>query len=203
MRIRHLITTSIVCLSVAFAAVAAAPLYGADGLYSVRECRVENRTCRPHPAAYQSVHDIDFRNFAVHLEGENKQVGLSNGHYADDVSRVDLKEVHYLPPNSAGAEHVLLVMSEERTAANPTGEWIAQVLQFSKQQWTVIQEFTVDLYNDAHPAFAHAFDESTKTLLMQFDHLGGAHECGNAAGSRTVKYRWNGSHLRLLPLAQN
>jgi hypothetical protein len=203
MRIHHLITTSIVRLSIALAVVAAAPLYGADGLYSVRECLVENRTCRPHPAANQSVRDIDFRNFAVHLEGENKQVGLSNGHYADDVSHVDLKEVHYLPPNSAGAEHVLLVLSEERTAANPSGEWIAQVLQFSKQQWTVIQEFSADLHNEAHPAFTHAFDESTKTLVMQFDHLGDAHECGNATGSCTVRYRWNGIRLGFLPPARD
>jgi hypothetical protein len=198
MRIRHLITTSIVCLWISFSTT---PLRAVDGLYSLWEC-LENRTCHNYPAGYQSVRDIDFRNFSIHLGLESRDIRLSGGHYQDDLGRVDLTEVHYLTqPNSTGVEYVLLVLSEGRT--NPRWEWIVQVLQFSKQRWSVIQEFSVDLYKTEHPAFAHTFDESTKTLLMQFDHLGDAHECGNATGSCTVKYRWNGIRLGSLPPARD
>jgi hypothetical protein len=200
MRIRHLITTSIVCLSIT---VAAARLRAADGLYSIWEC-LENRTCHNYPAAYQSVRDIDFRNFSIRLAGETKDVRLSNGHYADEAGRVDLIAVHYLPPNSAGEEHVLLELTGQGTESTPHAEWIAQVLQFSKHQWTVIQQFSADPHNPDHPAFSHAFDESTKTLVLRFDRLADEHQCGAATGSCAVNYKWNGSRLFHLPsLRQN
>src|SRR6266581_3606536 len=96
------------------------------------------------------------------------------------------------------------MLSVQHRQANPGAEWIAQVLQFSKQQWTVIQEFSADVHNTAHPSFAHAFDDSTKTLLMRFDHLADEHQCGTATGSCTVNFRWNGNRFDHLPgLTQN
>src|SRR5215470_17423921 len=133
--------------SLAFAASVAV---GGDGLYSVRSC--VNRTCTLYPVAYQSAREIDFRNFPIHLiEQRYKEFLLNNGHYQDQLGSIDLKEVHYLPSNSAGTEYVLLMLSETR--GNPHNEWIAQVLQFSKQQWTVADEFAVDLHNEAHSSF--------------------------------------------------
>jgi hypothetical protein len=197
MRVRTLILASILPLTISFAASAA------DGLYSIWEC-LENHTCHVRPAAYQSVRDIDFRNFAIHLEMEVKEIRLTNGHYEDSDQRADLKDVRYLPPlNAAGAEFVLLVLSRQRKAANPGDEWIAQVLEFSKQQSFVIQEFSVDLHNAAHSTFAHAFDEARKTLLMRFDGQPDAHACGSATDRCTVTYKWSGSRFRYLPLTQN
>jgi hypothetical protein len=97
----------------------------------------------------------------------------------------------------------MLVLSRQRNAANPRNEWIAQVLEFSKQQSFVIQEFSVDLHNAAQPSFAHAFDEATKTLLMRFEGLPDAHACGAATDRCTINYKWNGSRFRFLPLTQN
>jgi hypothetical protein len=74
---------------------------------------------------------------------------------------------------------------------------------FSKQQSFVIQEFSVDLYNAAHASFADAFDEATKTLLMRFDGLQDAHDCGTGTIECTVNYECNGSRFRYSPVTQN
>jgi len=119
---------------------------------------------------------------------------MANSH----LGRVDLMEVHYLPANSAVAEHVLLVLSEQRTGSNPGAEWIAQVLEFSKQQWKVIQQFDADLHNATHRSFSHTFDESTKTFVLRFDGLQDAHRCGTATDSCSLSYKWDGSRFRFV-----
>lgn len=189
---RNLLAILLIAALSSLALAASAP-YGGDGLYSVRSC--VNRTCTLYPVAYQSVREIDFRNFPIHLiEQQYKQFLLNNGHYQDELSSLDLTEVHYLPSNSAGTEYVLLVLSEGR--GNPHEEWIAQLLRFSKQQWTVDEEFAVDLHNEAHRSFAHAFEDSTKTLAIRFDRLADEHQCGTATGSCTMHFKWDGNSFR-------
>jgi hypothetical protein len=175
-----------------------------DGFFTGREC-IENRVCNVYPSEYQSLQDIDFRSFPIHLlEGKYSEYRLSNGHYQDHIGSFDLTEIHYLPSNSADAAYVLLVLMEKRSnPRDPAEIWIAQVLQFSKQQWQVVQEFSVALHNRNHPFFAHVFDESTKTLAMRFEGLRDEHDCGTAMDRCTFNYNWNGGRFRYSPPAHN
>jgi hypothetical protein len=191
MRIHPLITASVACLAISFTAS------GADPLYSIREC-LENKTCHVRPAAYQSVREIDYRNFAIRLEGEAIDVRLSNGYYQDGSERFLLTEVHYLtPPNTSGSEYVLLMLVETWTERSP--RWIAQVVKFSNQQSQVIQEFTTDWYKGDQPMFTHDFEGPTKTLRLSFAHgLPGKEDRCSPTGC-SVTYKWNGERLQSVP----
>jgi hypothetical protein len=152
-----------------------------------------------YSGVYRSIHEVDFRDFTLHIFDAKKAPGLifklRNGRVEvkgrGEFDSVTLSSVYYMTSSGNSRPEYALVLYDWFTAAGSSDmTGIAQVFEIHDQRLILTQQIDWDEHFDADGPY-DSFDRITNNLVLRTAHYlpGDAHCCVSAMDIVTL--HWN------------